>query len=81
MTHESLTECCKLQHARSNLLLLEQSQHGMFCTAGAQTLPKVWSPPAHANASRLFFCGSTGGAQLYWLTTHDSAGRTQLPGA
>jgi hypothetical protein len=27
----------------------------------------------------LFFCGLTGGAQLYWLTTHDSAGRTQLP--
>jgi hypothetical protein len=28
-----------------------------------------------------FFFGLTGGAQSYWLTTHDSAGRTHLPGA
>jgi hypothetical protein len=33
------------------------------------------------SSSFFFFCGLTGGAQLYWLTTHDSAGRTQLPGA
>jgi hypothetical protein len=31
--------------------------------------------------SGFLFCGLTGGAQSYWLTTRDSAGRTELPGA
>jgi hypothetical protein len=35
---------------------------------------------SHMPHCACFFCGYLGGAESYWLATHDSAERTQLPG-
>jgi hypothetical protein len=48
------------------------------CTMATQASMVLWW---WIVAVVVFFCGLPGGAESYWLTTHDLAGRTQLPGA
>jgi hypothetical protein len=45
--------------------------------------PRLQAPATRSCMAALhtFFLELPGGAESYWLATHDSIGRTQLPGA